>query len=226
MVNRGGGEAGAGRDMKVEVSKSVEAVGEGGFVFGQYEGYRNEVGVESDSNTPTFACVRFHINNLRWKGVPFYLRSGKKLARKVTEVAVQFKNVPVCMLEDQDACANVQPNVLTIRIQPDEGIRLRLNTEAPGRKDEVGVANLDFRYGDSGVELEDAYERVLLDCLRGRPTLFWRADGTEAAWQAVAPMLAAQEELGAIHFYKPGSWGPKEADSIIHSDSRSWLKSY
>ncbi len=144
----------------------------------------------------------------------------------MTEVAVQFKNVPVCVLDDQDACDNVQPNVLTIRIQPDEGIRLRFNTEAPGRKDEVGVANLDFRYGDSGVELEDAYERVLLDCLRGKPTLFWRADGTEAAWKAVAPMLAAQEEGAAVHVYKPGSWGPKEADSIIHSDNRFWLKSY
>ncbi len=112
------------------------------FVFGQYDGYREESDVEADSCTPTFAALRISINNWRWKGVPFYVRSGKHLAKKVTEVVVEFKNAPICVLDNEEACRRVKPNILTIRIQPDEGMRLRFCAKVPGREDEIDTANM------------------------------------------------------------------------------------
>ena len=221
------GDAESVRDKKLEVFKSLQTITHGDFVFGQYRGYRQERNVASDSRTPTFVALKLHINNWRWRGVPFYVRAGKALAQKVTEVVIRFKNVPVCVLDSEDACRSVRPNVLVIRIQPDEGIRLVFSAKVPGHEDRVAQANLDFRYAGFGPSLADAYERVLLDSLRGKPTLFWRADSIEAAWRAVAPLL---EEAGTTEDpfpnYEPGSWGPEKADELLTRDQRTWLSTY
>jgi glucose-6-phosphate 1-dehydrogenase len=217
------GDAESVRDRKVEIFKSLEAVGRNDVVFGQYAGYRDEEGVSRDSTTPTFAALRLAVNNWRWKGVPFYIRSGKRLGEKVTEVNVQFRNIPVCVLDREDACSHVKPNVLTLRIQPDEGIHLGFSVKIPGRKDRVGTADLGFKYSDLGRQLEDPYERVLLDCLEGVPTLFWRADGVEAAWRAVEPLLECEKAGDEPRIYRPGSWGPKESSELLERDGASWL---
>jgi glucose-6-phosphate 1-dehydrogenase len=217
------GDAESVRDRKVEIFKSLEPVGKDDVVFGQYAGYRDEEGVAQDSTTPTFAALRLAVSNWRWKGVPFYIRSGKRLGKKVTEVNVQFQSIPVCVLDREDVCPHVKPNVLTIRIQPDEGIHLGFCVKIPGREDRVGTADLGFKYSDLGKRLEDPYERVLLDCLEGVPTLFWRADGVEAAWRAVEPLLEHEKSGDRLRIYRPGSWGPKESSELLERDGASWL---
>ncbi len=218
-------------DRKVDIFKSLEPLGPEDFVFGQYEGYRNERNVDARSATPTFAAVRWRINNWRWRGVPFYVRSGKALARKVTEVVIQFKSVPLCVLSEE-ACRSVSPNVLHMRIQPDEGIRLCFVVKTPERTEEVTTAGLDFRYSGFETTMPDAYERIILDalcdqCQCGRQNRLWRADAIEAAWRAVGPLLDASAEDMAERFpnYKPGSWGPKEAEDLLRRDGRRWLVS-
>jgi glucose-6-phosphate 1-dehydrogenase len=213
------------RDRKVEVLRSLAPVGPGDFVFGQYRGYRSEPEVAPDSRTPTFAALKLGIDNWRWEGVPFYLRSGKALARKVSEVIIRFKDVPACVLESREACAALRPNATVIRLQPDEGIRLSFSTRVPGREERVSEAHMDFRYAQLGTPMSEAYEQVLLDGLRGRPGYFWRNDGIEAAWRAVTPLLDA---AGGEDFpnYEPGSWGPAAADELLARDGRRWLESY
>ena len=218
-------------DKKMEVFKSLEPLLAEDFVFGQYEGYRDERRVDRHSATPTFAAVRWYVNSWRWRGVPFYVRSGKALARKVTEVAIRFKNVPLCVLSEE-ACRNVSPNILFMRIQPDEGIRLCFVVKTPQRSEEVTTAALDFRYSQFQEAMPDAYERIILDtlcgnCTCGRQNRLWRADAIEAAWRAVEPMLdtSAGEWAGRFPNYKPGTWGPKEAEDLIRRDGRRWVVS-
>jgi len=214
------------RDRKVEVFKSLAPIEPGDFVFGQYRGYREEPNVASDSRTPTFAALRLAVRNWRWEGVPFYLRTGKALASKITEVVIRFKGVPLCVLESERACAQMRPNTLTLRLQPDEGIRLSFCARIPDRGERIGQADLDFRYAKFGVEMPEAYEQVLLDGLRGRTSHFWRADGVEAAWRTVEPLLKAQDAAeGAPPAYEPGSWGPSEAARLPRRDGGSWLSS-
>jgi glucose-6-phosphate 1-dehydrogenase len=221
------GDAESVRDRKVEVFRSLAPIGEGDFVFGRYRGYLEEPGVAPGSRTPTFAALRLRINNWRWQDVPFYVRSGKRLARKVTEVIVRFKDVPLCVVGDEEACRSIGPNSLAVRIQPDEGIRLSFNARLPGREERVRQAGMDFRYVDLGVAPAGGYEQVLLDGLEGRPSLFWRSDGVEASWRAVTPLLEAQDGGGApLRDYEPGSWGPEEADDLVRRDGREWLSSY
>jgi len=220
------GDAESLRDKTVEVFKSMASLSREDYVFGQYRGYRQERGVGEDSRTPTFAAVRLHLNNWRWHGVPFYLRSGKALAEKVTEVIIQFKRVPICVLSDSAECVLPQPNTLVVRIQPNEGIRLTFTTKVPGAEDRVKLANLDFRYADLGHPMPEAYERVLLDGLRGNPTLCWRADAIEAAWRTVAPLLAPEAARREPLVYEPGSWGPAEAELLLRRDGRWWLDVY
>jgi glucose-6-phosphate 1-dehydrogenase len=169
-----------------------------------------------------------YVNNWRWQGVPFYVRSGKHLAKKVTEVVIQFKDVPLCVLGDEQTCQQVQRNILVIRIQPEEGIRLRFSAKIPGREDRIGAANLDFHYSDFGGRLSDPYDRILLDCLRGDPMLFWRGDCAEAAWRAVTPLLDAQEQgdSSSLPRYAPGTWGPAEAEELLRRDGRAWVTAY
>jgi glucose-6-phosphate 1-dehydrogenase len=220
------GDAESVRDKTVEVFHSLAAVERGDFVFGQYDGYREEPKVASDSTTPTYAAARLHLHNWRWHGVPFYVRSGKCLERKVTEVIIQFKRVPLSVVAQTGECPIPQPNTLVVRIQPDEGMRLSFTTKVPGTEDRVALANLDFRYSAFGRALPEAYERVLLDGLRGNPTLFWRADAIEAAWGAVAPLIEAQDDGQEPAAYEPGSWGPEAAEELLRRDGRRWLYSY
>ena len=213
------------RDKTVEIFKSLRPLTRADFVFGQYAGYRTETNVSDRSVTPTCAALRVFIDNWRWQGVPFYVRSGKALDRKLTEVVIRFRTVPLCILGSEQACANILPNVLFLRIQPDEGIRLSFNAQAPGPGDTVGQTNLDFRYADFGEIMPESYARVILDALRGRPALFWRADGVEAAWKFIAPMLKAEcvTPVDAYPNYDPGSSGPTEADQLPQRDQRHWL---
>jgi glucose-6-phosphate 1-dehydrogenase len=208
------------------VFRSLAPVEPGDFVFGQYDGYREEPKVAADSTTPTYAAARLHLHNWRWHGVPFYVRSGKCLARKVTEVIIQFKRVPLSVLAQRGECPIPQRNTLVVRIQPEEGMRLSFSTKVPGTEDRVALANLDFRYSAFGRALPEAYERVLLDGLRGNPTLFWRADAIEAAWRAMAPLIEAQEAGKEPAIYEPGSWGPGAAEELLRRDGRRWLDSY
>lgn len=219
------GDSESVRDRKFDVFKALAPITRSDFVFGQYEGYREERNVAEDSRTPTFAAIRLSVNNWRWFGVPVYVRAGKALERKVTEVAVQFKEIPLCVMDNQAACERIRPNVLYIRIQPDEGITLSVNAKVPGRADEVTEVPLDFRYSQLTRKMPNAYERVLLDCLAGVPTLFWRADSAEAAWRAVAPLLGPtpQDQPGEVFIYPKGGWGPDEAAELLSSDGRSWL---
>lgn len=222
------GDAESVRDRKVEVFKSLRPPAPGDFVFGQYRGYRDERNVAADSTTPTFVALKIMIDNWRWQGVPFYIRSGKALARKVTEVIVRFREVPLCVIGDAKACKELRPNALIVRIQPDEGTRLSFSARLPGRDERIAQAHMDFRYADFGGELSGGYEQVLLDGLEGKPSLFWRADGVEAAWRAVAPLLDDSEKSDPAGFpnYEPGSWGPSDAEALLARDGREWLPSY
>jgi glucose-6-phosphate 1-dehydrogenase len=140
-------------------------------------------------------------------------------------VVIQFKTIPLCVLDEQVCRQQTEPNTLVVRIQPDEGFRLCFTTMMPGREDVLGLANMDFRYASLGVGSSEPYERVLLDALHGRPALFWRADGVEAAWQAVAPLLDGPSPEVARTFpnYEPGTWGPAEADQLLRRDGRAWF---
>lgn len=157
-------------------------------------------------------------------GGPFFVRAGKRLAAKVTEVVVCFKEVPACVLGGRQACA-APPNALIIRIQPDEGVQLRFATRVPGYEDRITPTHLDFRYASLGKQLPEAYERVLLECLRGDPALFWRSDGIEEAWKAVTPLLESspEREEERLLTYAPGTWGPSEAAELLRRSGRKWL---
>ncbi len=222
------GDAESVRDRKVEVFKSIRPPAPGDFVLGQYRGYREERNVKPDSVTPTFAALKVNIDNWRWQGVPFYIRSGKALARKVTEVIVRFREVPLCVVGDEKVCESVLPNTLVVRVQPDEGTALSFSARLPGREERITQAHMDFRYADLGAAPSDGYEQVLLDGIEGKPSLFWRADGIEASWRAVAPLLDAEvtTDPSRLPTYEPGSWGPGEAEALLSRDGRQWLPSY
>jgi glucose-6-phosphate 1-dehydrogenase len=219
------------REEKVKVLNSLRPL-EGDEVktavlYGQYQGYHSEQRVAPESQTPTYAALRAYIDNWRWQGVPFYLRSGKKLAEKCTEVIIQFNCPPHRMLPlplDHQMIANL----LVINIAPDEGIHLRFEAKVPGSVADMRSVNMEFHYRDSFDldELPDAYERLLLDALHGDPSLFIRADQTELAWEYIDPIVSCLDR-GAVpvHVYEPGSWGPVEADRFIAQDGHDWLHS-
>jgi glucose-6-phosphate 1-dehydrogenase len=187
-------------------------------------GYRQEPGVDPHSSTETFAALKLYIDNWRWAGVPFYLRSGKRLQKHITEIAIQFKDVPHRLFTDSDS--PLQPNVLVIRIQPNEGITLRFGAKLPGQAMRIRAVNMDFRYGSSfGVKPPEAYERLLLDCMLGDSTLYARRDMVERGWEIVAPILEAWRKP-ATNFpnYEAGSWGPQAAFELIERDERKWRK--
>jgi glucose-6-phosphate 1-dehydrogenase len=194
-------------------------------VLGQYEGYRREKDVESDSETPTFAALKVFIDNWRWQGVPFYIRAGKGLAAKHTEVSIHFRSIPICLFGDLDGCPNPQPNVLTMRIQPDEGITLSFACKVPGDHLEVGEVTMDFSYARAFTgKKRAAYERLLLDCMRGDNLLFGRSDIIEEQWSFVEPLLAGDGGRATIpvHRYERGSNGPEEANDLTSRDGRAW----
>jgi glucose-6-phosphate 1-dehydrogenase len=208
------------RNEKVQVLRSLRRLTEDGMrrdvVLGQYDGYRGEKGVAPDSRTPTFAAMKVHIDNWRWHGVPFYLRAGKRLASHLTEIAVHFQAVPRYLFSGVENCQVVAPNVLRIRIQPDEGISLRFMAKVPGDQMSLGNVQMNMSYAHAfGKQLSEAYERLLLDCMRGDATLFARRDEVEEAWKFVTPALEATEKgRETPEVYAPGGQGPAKAEAL------------
>jgi glucose-6-phosphate 1-dehydrogenase len=185
-------------------------------------GYRNEENVAPDSRTETFIALKLFIDNWRWAGTPFYLRHGKRLPKGVAEIAIQFKPVPNVLFA-ADNTAPLEPNVLVLRIQPDEGIAIRMNAKVPGTALNIQPVKMDFRYGGSfGDNSPDAYERLLHDALVGDSTLFTRNDEVEASWSLMDSFLAGN--TGQPVSYAAGTWGPTEADKFINQDGRQWRR--
>jgi glucose-6-phosphate 1-dehydrogenase len=189
-------------------------------------GYRSEPDVAAASTTETFVALKLFIDSWRWAGVPFYLRSGKRLPKRVTEIAIVFKEAPHLLFGRRGE--SIRPNVLSIRIQPDEGIALNFGSKLPGPAMEIAPVSMEFRYGSSfGVEPPEAYERLLLDCLLGDGTLFTRADEVEASWAWVSRIHKRWAEENAtgrssLVTYPAGSWGPEAAERLITADGRAW----
>ncbi|HUL77379.1 MAG TPA: glucose-6-phosphate dehydrogenase [Vicinamibacteria bacterium] len=212
------------RDEKLKLLRSVRLLSPSDAVHGQYVGYLEEPNVAPGSRTPTYAALRFHVDNWRWQGVPFYVRAGKHLARRTTEVSVHFQQIPFCLFGREDVCQLIEPNVLVLRIQPDEGIALSVVTKVPGDDLTVGTVRLDFSYADAFRRSPgDAYEKLLLDAMRGDATLFARRDVEEQAWSLLAPVLDAWEASPEKpHLYEPGSEGPTAAAALLREDGRRW----
>ena len=191
-------------------------------------GYRDEPNVAPDSQTETFVALKLLIDNWRWADVPFYLRTGKRLADRDTEIAITFKHAPYSLFR-KTAIDRLTTNRLVLHIQPDEGISLRFGAKIPGPVLSIGAVDMDFDYEDYfGNTPSTGYERLLYDCMMGDATLFQRADQVEAAWGVVAPIqeIWARATPGALPTYKAGSWGPIEADELLKCDERSWQKTH
>ncbi|MEH2006141.1 glucose-6-phosphate dehydrogenase [Nostoc sp.] len=228
------------RDEKSKLLKSIvpltaEAV-QTHTVRGQYDAgtikdtqvpaYRSEPRVASDSTTETYAALKLNIDNWRWAGVPFYLRTGKRLAKRVTEIAIQFKQVP-SLLFRQTSIERLTPNFLTIRIQPDEGIHLQFGAKVPGPAMKMDAVEMEFCYTDHfGTIPSTGYETLLYDCMIGDATLFQRADNVELGWSVVSPILEAWATTSPENFpnYAAGSWGPLAADDLLVRDGRHWQR--
>jgi glucose-6-phosphate 1-dehydrogenase len=187
-------------------------------------GYRSEEGVPPDSRTETFVAMRLLLDNWRWAGVPFYLRTGKRLPSRSTHVVIQFRRAPF-MLFRETQVETMMPNQLVLHIQPEEGISLRFAAKTPGTTMELGEVNMDFAYADYfGVTPSTGYERLLHDCMIGDATLFQRADMVEAGWKIVSPVIDVWKALPPRDFpnYPAGTWGPKDADELMERDGRRW----
>ena len=207
------------------LSKTVRGQYGEGFMDGQrVPAYRAEEGVPPDSRTETFVAMRLLIDNWRWAGVPFYLRTGKRLPSRHTHVVIQFRKAPF-MLFRETQVENMMPNQLVLHIQPEEGISLRFAAKTPGPAMQLGEVNMDFAYADYfGLTPSTGYERLLHDCMTGDATLFQRADMVEAGWSIVNPVLDVWKALPPRDFpnYASGTWGPKEADELMERDGRRW----
>ena len=230
-------EANAVRDEKVKVLRAIRPlIGEDveqstvrgqytkGWVLGQQvSGYREEHNVAPDSQTETFAALRLFVDNWRWAGIPFYVRAGKRLPKRVTEIRIQFKRPPHLTF-GRDAMKEVDPNAITLRIQPEEGISLKFGAKVPSAGLRIRSVTMDFQYVTSFlVEAPEAYERLLLDCMIGDPTLFTRADEVEAAWMLIDPIEASwRNGRPPLQTYASGSWGPEAAAKLLHADAREW----
>jgi glucose-6-phosphate 1-dehydrogenase len=187
-------------------------------------GYRDEDGIAPDSRTDTYAALKLDIDTRRWAGVPFYLRTGKRLARRVTEVALLFQRPPHLPFAATDT-EELGQNALVIRVQPDEGVTLRFGSKVPGTSMEVRDVNMDFDYGESFTESSpEAYERLLLDVLIGDPPLFPRQEEVELSWKILDPVEEHWEKRGRPDEYTSGSWGPKSADEMMAREGRAWRR--
>ncbi len=190
----------------------------------QVPGYRQENNVDPNSRTETYVAMRVNIDDWRWAGVPFYLRTGKRLPKRVSEIAIQFKSAPLVLF--RGACEQqMQPNLLIVRIQPDEGISLRFQAKVPGPEVTLGVVQMDFKYADYfGSRPSTGYETLLYDCMTGDSTLFHRADIIETGWKIVTPILDDWEHntQSPIPTYAAGTWGPREAEELLERDGRRW----
>jgi glucose-6-phosphate 1-dehydrogenase len=185
-------------------------------------GYRQEKGVKKDSTTDTYAALRLQVDNWRWAGVPFYLRTGKRLARRASEIVIRFHRTPHMIFRRSER--GLMPNLLVIRIQPDEGISLTVAAKEPGPDLKLGPVTLDFKYNEVfGGEPPEAYERLLLDVIHGDATLYARGDWVERAWELLQPVIDAWSRTpAALPAYEAGSWGPPEADAFISRDGGAW----
>jgi glucose-6-phosphate 1-dehydrogenase len=226
------------REEKVKVLKAVRPIPEDeveayavrgqyerGWIFGEeVKGYREEDDVAPDSLTETFVALKLFVDNWRWAGAPFYIRAGKRLPKKATEIAIQFRPTPHTMFTRGET-RGLEPNVLVIRIQPEEGISLKIGAKVPGSGFEVSSVNMDLLYGTAFLEeAPDAYQRLLLDLMLGDPTLFIRADEAEGAWSILQPVMRAWAESEEIPTYPAGTWEPEEADELLRRDGREWRR--
>ncbi len=233
-------DANAVRDEKVKVLRAIQPLNTAEVarrtVRGQYgpgsvegrpvAGYRQEERVAPDSTTETFVALKLLIDNWRWAGVPFYLRHGKRLPKRATEIAIRFKPTPQLLFGAADAGWHL-PNVLNLRIQPDEGIGLRFGSKVPGPGMQIRSVMMDFRFGASfGQQTADAYERLILDAMQGESTLFTRRDEAEAAWTIITSILVGWRHLPPPDFpnYEAGTWGPRAARDLIAHDGRAWAR--
>ncbi len=233
-------DADAVRDEQTKVLRAMQPVpaeeglawavrgqyGEGSDSESRVAAYRSEPGVASFSRTETFAALRLLIDNWRWAGVPFYLRTGKRLAKRVTEIAIQFRRAPF-MLFRETPVDQLKPNALILNIQPDEGISLSFHAKVPGGLMKLGTVNMSFNYADYfGKTHTTGYERLIYDAMNGDATLFQRADMVEAAWKVIAPIQEVWRTVIPRTFpnYAAGTWGPKEADELTERDGRQWRK--
>jgi glucose-6-phosphate 1-dehydrogenase len=193
-----------------------------GFVNGRpVPGYRQEKGVAPDSRTETYAALKLQVDNWRWAGVPFFLRTGKRLPRRTSKIVIQFHRTPHMIFRRSPG--GVEPNLLVIRIQPDEGIALTVAAKTPGPALDLGTVTMDFRYSEVfGTQSPEAYERLLLDAMHGDATLYARADWVEAAWAILSPVLDAFSARGAPAPHEAGTWGPAEADQFIARSGAAW----
>ena len=187
-------------------------------------GYLDENDIPSDSRTETYAALRLDIDNRRWAGVPFYLRTGKRLGRRVTEVAVVFKPAPHLPFSET-ATEGLGQNAMVMRIQPDEGVTLRFGAKVPGTAMELRDVNMDFAYGGAFVESSpEAYERLILDVLLGDPPLFPQHEEVEASWRILDPVIEHWAKSGRPEAYPAGTWGPASADEMLARDGRVWRR--
>jgi glucose-6-phosphate 1-dehydrogenase len=230
--------ANAVRDEKIKAMQAVRPIPRDKVdefvVRGQYAagavagkpavGYREEKDVPPNSQTDTFTALKLYFDNWRWAEVPFYLRSGKRMPKRVTDIAIQFRKAPLQLFKAVQQ--ELEPNVLVIRVQPDEGITLRIGAKVPGQVTRIRWVNMDFRYGASfGVVSPEAYERLLLDCILGDSTLYARRDMTERGWEIVMPILDSwASSKQEVPKYEAGTWGPAEADELIERDGREWRR--
>jgi len=225
------------RAEKIKLWKSIKPINIFDCVRGQYgpgivgdqmvKGYREEDRVDPKSQTETYAAVRLEIDNWRWAGVPFYLRAGKRLAARVTEITIQFKQPPMLLFGAHmpGPCADIQPNMITMRIQPDEGISLRFGAKVPGPQMAVCPVIMDFNYAQAfGASSANGYERLLLDAMLGDATLFAHRDGVETTWALYTPVLEAWAKKIPQTFpnYAAGTWGPECGDELIGRDGHVW----
>ncbi len=213
------------RNERVKLLRSIHPLSREDSVAGQYLGYCDAPGVAQHSRTPTYAALKLYIDNWRWKGVPFYLRSGKSLKRKATEITIEFQKPPHLMfgLSNPD---ELTPNILSMCIQPDEGIHLKFQAKEPDSEQNMRAVDMEFHYQKffEGVKLPGAYERLLSEAIAGDPSLFTRSDGIETAWQIIDPLIQSWEDQSTddLAVYDPGSWGPEEAENLLSKDGHHW----
>jgi len=193
-----------------------------GFINGRpVPGYRQEKGVAPNSRTETYAALKLHVDNWRWAGVPFFVRTGKRLPKRASEIVISFRRTPHMIFRRSPS--GVEPNLLVIRIQPDEGISLTIGAKTPGPDLKLATVTMNFHYGEVfGVQSPEAYERLLLDAIHGDATLYARGDWVEQAWKILTPILDAWAAGGEPAPYEAGTWGPHEADEFIKREGASW----
>jgi glucose-6-phosphate 1-dehydrogenase len=218
-------EADAIRNEKVKLLASIPPIKMEDVIFAQYDGYCSTKGVAEESKTPTFAAIKLFVNNWRWKGIPFYLRSGKSMAAKSTEIILEFQNPPHLMFNLPEGF-DFTPNIISLCIQPNEGIFLKFQAKVPDSDQDIRSVDMDFHYRSSFEESQfpDAYERLLIEALEGDPSLFTRSDGIESAWKIIDPLIANNENDpdSQVFSYLPGTWGPEESDELLSRGGHRW----